>query len=176
MLKSTPLFVFDVESIGLFGEGFAVAGGVYVNGVAKEEFCFCCPAHSAQGDQAGREWVAANVPALGITHPRPIELRDAFWKEMQIARNRYPGLIVAADCNWPVEANFLTACVRQDLVNRTWTGPYPFVDIDSILLAGGWDPATVEKRMDDELPVHHPLMDARHSARLLWVAIDEPRL
>ncbi len=39
------VFIFDVESVGLHGEGFAVAGGVYraENAAAQSEFRFCCP-------------------------------------------------------------------------------------------------------------------------------------
>ena len=37
-------FVFDVESVGLHGEGFAVAGGVYTaTGGTLWEFWLACP-------------------------------------------------------------------------------------------------------------------------------------
>ena len=36
-------FIFDVESIGLHGEAFAVAGGIYTeNGNCLREFAFHC--------------------------------------------------------------------------------------------------------------------------------------
>ena len=72
-----------------------------------------------------------------------------------------------ADCAWPVEANFLSACVKLNHKEREWQGPYPLHDLASVLLALGADALAVTERLPDELPAHHPLMDARQSARQL---------
>jgi hypothetical protein len=66
-----------------------------------------------------------------------------------------------------VEANFLSACVRLNHAEREWQGPYPLHDLASVLLALGADALAVTERLPDELPAHHPLMDARQSARQL---------
>lgn len=69
---SQPFFVFDVESIGLHGEGFAVAGGVYLpNGVAQWEFRLACPIDECAGDDDDRKWVKENIPAIEETHRSP---------------------------------------------------------------------------------------------------------
>ncbi len=61
----TSFFVFDVESIGLHGEGFAVAGGVYSkDGATQWEFSFSCPQEECEGDADDRQWVKENVPVL----------------------------------------------------------------------------------------------------------------
>lgn len=163
-------FVFDVESIGLHGEGFAVAGGVYLeNGAVQWEFCFACPTTMAFGDPEDRKWVSKNVPAMEITHREPFSIRDAFWGEWIKAKSQ--GAEMAAECLWPVEARFLASCVGDDPLSRTWTGPYPFHDIASIMLAKGMDPKATYPRTPSEMPAHHPLSDARQSARLLSEAL-----
>lgn len=162
--------VFDVESIGLHGEGFAVAW-VVVNreGARLAEACLSCDPSLCRGTEESRKWVAENVPPLQITSPTPQHLRNTFWHEWRQWAG--PGVVLVADCAWPVEANFLSACIRQNHAEREWQGPYPLHDLASVLLALGRDPMATNERMPDELPAHHPLMDARQSARLLVDAL-----
>jgi len=165
----SAFFVFDVESIGLRGEGFAVAGGVYLsNGSAQSEFCFCCPAERAEGLQSNRDWVCNNVPRLETTHRDTFGIRMAFWKAWENAKES--GAQMAADCLWPVEARFLQDCIRDDAA-RIPTAPYPIHEIASVMLAAGMDPMKTYPRLPSEMPRHNPLADARQSARLLSEAI-----
>ena len=55
--KNMPkkLFVFDVESIGLYGEGYAVAGGIYTRDGAESEFIFAIDPAFAKGENTDRE-------------------------------------------------------------------------------------------------------------------------
>lgn len=167
----SPFFVFDVESVGLHGEAFAVAGGVYINGAAQSEFRFCCPLEEAKGDDDDRGWVKANVPALEITHRHPAAVREAFWAEWEKAKKRYPAITMAGECIWPVETGFVSACVQQEIADRKWSGPYPFHEIASVMLAAGMDPMATYDRTESEKPAHEPLADARQSARLLATAL-----
>lgn len=163
-------FVFDVESIGLHGEAFAVAGGVYSDdGQVDWEFRFAAPRELAQGDDSDREWVNENVPQMTPTHPSLIEMRNAFWAEWEKAKAQ--GAIMAAECLWPVEGGFVQQCVRDRMSSRKWDGPYPFLEIASVLLAAGMDPMAVYERHPNELPKHDPSADARQSARLLSEAL-----
>ncbi len=165
-------FVFDVESIGLHGEGFAVAGGVYLeNGATQWEFSFACPLEECAGDDEDRAWVKANVPLLEITHRNPHTMREALWAVWMRAKNM--GAVMAAECAWPVEAGFLSACVKQDSAARKFAGPYPLVEISTYLAAAGFDPMATYGRTESEKPQHNPLCDARQSARLLAMAIEE---
>lgn len=162
--------VFDVESIGLHGEGFAV-GWVAVHARAKsaEVGWFCCPPDQARGEETNRRWVAENVPPMKLTHADPREVRAAFWAKW--LEWKAQGAVLVADCCWPVEARFLAACVDDDPQTREWEGPYPLHDLASVLLAMGRDPLATNERLSTELPAHHPTADALQSARLLLDAL-----
>jgi hypothetical protein len=159
-------FVFNVESIGLHGEGFAV--GIVVidsKGEEQEATRFSCPPRTAKGDDEGRIWVAKNYPLdAAPSHAHPEAVRDAFWHYWSYWKGC--GAMMVADCGWPVEARFLAACVDQE-PSRAWRGPYPLLDIGSILLARGLDPLACYPRLANELPEHDPLCDAWQSARIL---------
>jgi hypothetical protein len=158
--------VFDVESIGLHGEGFAV-GYVVVNcaGETLEEADMSCSPFSARGEPKNLRWVQENVPTMAYEYFSPHELREAFWQVWM--RWKALGAVLVADCCWPVEARFLAACIDDGGGAREWEGPYPLHDLASFLLAHGKDPLAANERLPRELPAHHPLNDARQSARLL---------
>lgn len=166
-------FVFDVESLGLHGEAFAVAGGVYDNGKAVWEFSFACPISECLGADEDRLWVKDNIPLLKVTHPTAKALRDAFWEKWIAAKAE--GAAAAADCGWPVEHGLFKSCIADD-ASRKWLGPYPFHEIASFLHASGLDPLATYQRLQDELPAHNPLCDARQSARMLATALKRIRL
>lgn len=164
-------FIFDVESVGLHGDAFAVAGGVYLeNGAAQWEFQFCCPTNECS-DPSDLEWVRNNVPVMEITHRSAPMMRDAFWDVWMKAKAQ--GAQMAAECLWPVEARLVLACVNDDLASRKWEGPYPFHEISSIMLSAGMDAMKNYERSPSESPAHHPLSDARLSARLLAQALSK---
>lgn len=174
--------VFDVESVGLHGEGFQ-AGAVLIDRSGKTlgEHFFACDLSTAAGPDEGREWVAANVPPPdwsddGVRRYNcrdPRHLREKFWQVWLLSKDR--GAVLVADCAWPVEARFLAECVDDDPANRYWDGPYPLHDLASIRLAAGLDPLATEERRPNELPIHDPLADARQSARLLIEALGRLR-
>lgn len=169
----TPWFVFDVESVGLYGDAFAVAGGVYAGGSAKPgtEFGFSCPVEHCGGDDEDRLWVQTNVPELVVTHRIPRDVRQGFWHHLQYCLDRFPGIQVAAECGYPVETNFLSRCIKDSLVARKNLAPYPLHDISTLRLAAGFDPLATSDRRPLELPQHNPQADARQSARLLHEAL-----
>lgn len=169
--QDQSFFVFDAESIGLHGEAFAVAGGIYIDGSARSEFRFSCQPSEAQGAESDRNWVRENVPVFEITHRSPRALRHAFWTEWRKAKDTYPEITMAAECLWQVEANFLSSCIADEPDARRWSGPYPFHEISSFMLAAGMDPMAVYEREASERPAHDPLADARLSARLLAMAL-----
>lgn len=170
----THFFVFDIESIGLHGEGFAY-GYVIIDrrGHHLQKGCLAAnPAH-ARGTDEDRLWVAEHVlPHLtclpGLT---PRELRDSFWDVWNDAKRNYPGILMCADVPWPVEARFLNQCV-DDAPARNWEGPYPLIDVNVARFTAGMADAKAV-RFPSELPEHHPLMDAIQSARLLVEALDQ---
>jgi len=163
-------FVLDVESIGLYGLGFAV-GWVVVDetGATLEEGYLACPhreaVHSAS-DPSDLEWVETHVcPHLPDSNCEDLpELYDSFWVAWLAWKQE--GAVLVADCAYPVETNFLRSCVLNDM-SRKWEGPYPVVDVSSVLLAKGFNPTKEFDRKENELPQHNPLCDARQSARIL---------
>lgn len=158
--------VFDVESISLHGEGFAV-GYVVVDRKGREEAHgrFACPPDLAHGNKTNREWVEKNIPSLKMTHADPRMVRDAFWREWRFWRD--VDAVLVADCAWPVEARFMNQCVDDLREEREWGGPFPLHDLASVILTRGGDPLKDHERKLSHTPVHDPLADARHSARLL---------
>jgi len=130
----------------------------------------------AQQEEQDRRWGLDNVPpevheGQGCETPR--EVRDRFWDVwMKLKAHFGERLMVAAECTWPVEAGFLSACIADDPTRkRHWEGPHPVLDISAVLLAAGMDPTGWFERTENE-PEHHPLGDARQSARLLVEALN----
>jgi hypothetical protein len=172
--------VFDVESVGLHGEGFAV-GWVVIDGAGTVQGGgrAVCPPDKAKGKAAGRKWVKENVPLpewpeYGVDPDRglwldPRQVRRAFWHDWAEWKAR--GAVLVADCGWPVEARFLAACVDDEPASREWEGPYPLHELASFMAAAGLDPLAKRERLPEETPEHSPLADARQSARLLAEAL-----
>jgi hypothetical protein len=163
--------VFDVESVGLHGEGFAVGYVIldHTGAEAASGLLWTDPL-GAQGSAEGQAWVAAHCgpfdcPPFASTR----ELRDRFWVIWRMWHNEGgEGCVLVADCAWPVEARFLAACVDDDPITREWQGPYPLHDVATLRLAAGLDPLATVERLPNELPQHDPRADARQSARL-WL-------
>lgn len=158
--------VFDVESIGLHGEAFAV-GYIVIDDLGNciEEDMFACDPAQAVGANSDYIWVKSNV-LLPITQLSPAYVRDRFWRQWLKWKDQ--GALLWADCAWPVEARFLMACVDADRHPRNWAGPYPLHEIATLMLAHGLNPLEALPRLPNELPIHNPLCDARQSARILF--------
>ena len=156
-------FVFDVESDGLHGDGFAY-GFVVIDDKGTELAAGYERADAVLTD----EWVLANVvPMLPpATFSSRLNMRSKFWSDWLRWKGR--GAVMVADCAWPVEARFLASCVDDHRIDRAWDGPYPLHDVATMRLAAGLDPLAAGSRLLHELPVHNPLADARQSARL-WL-------
>lgn len=160
--------VFDVETVGLHGEGFSV-GYIVIDtfGVEWASGYYGCPPAIARGTDADREWARANIPeSRPYTHNSPDEVRRAFWRDWEAWHGQ--GAILVADCAWPVEARFLADCVDDSRNARAWNGPYPLHDVATARLCAGLDPLATVERLPSEEPKHDPLADARQSARL-WL-------
>ncbi len=161
------IFSFDVESIGLHGEGYAVGFVVCsATGTMLEEGVFSCDPICAEGTQSDRDWVARHVPTFAHTHASPREVRAAFWARWLFWREQ--GALMLSDCAWPVEARFLAACVDDIGETAHWSGPYPLLDVATIrhVMQTKFTFSEVIKRRQDELPEHHPLSDAKYGLRL----------
>jgi len=164
--------VLDVESTGLYGDGFA-CGWVVVDdqtGRTLAEGRLVAPSSQAHAHSAeDRKWVARNVPQMEWTSPTLVQLRTDFWVIWETWRER--GALMWADCGFPVEAAFLFTAVDNFPDKRARSAPQPLHEIATLRLAVGLDPIATEERLPDEYPRHDPLADARQSARLLLEAL-----
>lgn len=182
--ESSLFFVFDVESVGLYGEGFAVGWTVVdLEGKEHESGLFVadwrkCEGHNQKG---AREWLESNLPPMEVTHQSANDLCFEFFNVLQrwlpnnISHTKVSG--VWADWLYPVEANFLAQCrevaywrIEED---PSWLMPAPLHEIATLQLAAGITDDL--PRLPSELPEHNPLNDARHSARLLVKAMAKLR-
>ncbi len=173
-MNNARLFVFDVESIGLYGEGFAAAFVVVdPDGAEIDSGTYVCSPERARGSEKDRAWIMAHVaPHLGrALYAHPSDVRYAFWKAMQHWKEQ--GALIFADCAVPVEAKFLADRYKDVFPPSPFDGPYPLHEVATVLLCAGLDPLATYQRLPSELPVHDPLCDARQSARLLVEALRE---
>lgn len=153
----------DCEANGLHGQVFAVAAAIYEDGRAAGAWQRRCPIGGSVDP-----WVAENV-LPGLT-------------DMPVLCGSYPGLLAAwlafvgaydlrstlvvTHVPWPVEARFLWDAHGAE----PFSGPYPLVDVASMLLAHREAPRSVDAYLDQMgivRPVgspHHPLYDARAAA------------
>lgn len=169
-------FVIDVESLGLYGDAFAVSYGVLSpSGAIQYGDTICIDRNdpSLIGSDEDKQWIRENIPFIEINCPSLHQMRERFWKAWIDAKNKYPGIVMAAECLYPVEGNFLTGVVKQNEEDvRKWNAPYPFLEISSIMMAAGMDPMANYDRKPSEEPKHHPFADVTQSARLLFEAIN----
>lgn len=176
-MKIPPyFFIFDVESVGLHGEAFAVAGGIWtIDGKNIHEFAFHTDSWNVnEGIPGDREWIAKNVSVNEASKPMAsqLDLCEAFWLQWERAKDNYKDIVMAVECGWPVEANILEDCIRgENPVSRNYSGPYPLHEIATFMLCAGMDPMATYGRQPEELPAHEPLADARLSARLLFESL-----
>ena len=167
MMKDRIL-VIDVEAVGLHGPGFAVGFTLIdFEGQATNEGIYAIrPELISNVASSELAWVHENVN-IDDRYYNCLTLREVhskFWAFWMQAKDRS---ILAADVVWPVESNFLSACVADQKNERHWQGPYPLLDIASFRMAHGIDAMATEERLPNELPAHNPLNDARQSARQL---------
>ena len=163
---------FDVESVGLHGEGYAVGWVVFRDGKEVDAGYAGCDSEMAGGTPADRDWINKHVDPHLPKHTcsKPVVVREIFWREWM--RWKEEGAYLVADCCWPVEARFLVACIEDGNGDRNWDGPYPLHDVASARLVAGLDPLATVDRLPNEMPKHHPTADARQSGRL-WLEVVE---
>lgn len=161
------LMVLDVESVGLYGEGFAVAFEVLDWPFAQilADGMWACSPDVANGDASGRAWVQGHIPGLAFNCSTTTEVRQRFWSYWLSWRAK--GALLVADHAWPVETGFLSACVHESKAASAMQGPYPLLDLAVLDTLWPADAPDVNHRLDDELPAHDPRADVRQTCRKL---------
>ena len=167
-------FVFDVESIGLHGEAFAVAFMAFEDtGLGSytilEEKCYACSSTTARGDYDDHIWVQKHVPTLPINAGDPRQVRALFWAKL-CKWGKDEGAAIWADHSWPVDVGIIHACIQDNPVERKFIGPNPVHDICTL------SKYVLETRLSvraDETPQHDPRNDVKYSARVLQACLNK---
>lgn len=158
------IFCVDAESDSLYGDIFAIGAVVY-DGYKEIDYFN----GSSQVSEVKDQWVIKNV-IPNIKHINKYnsryELRNKFWEFYMKYRE---DSIIVADCPYPVEYNLFKKCINDDFDNRKWLGPYPFMDIASVLFIKGIEPLKDRDIIINKQNIlkHNPLEDARTSAKVL---------
>lgn len=153
----------DCESNGLHGQIFAAAAIIYQNGAEVADWYARCPI-----DGPVDPWVAENVlPAMEgipVSSPNYGHLLDDWRKLVDGLRPASP--LYLAHIPWPVETRFL-----WDAHGATpFTGPYPLLDLASMLHARGYDATSEDAYLTARGlsrpagKAHDPRNDARSAA------------
>ena len=153
--------VFDVETAGLRGRAFAVGYVVVDEGGGEVSAGWgTCGLRSVPCRPDDTAWIIDNIPTE-VVFPRSggNEFLDRTamieWFCRVVADSKAD---LAADCGYPCEVSWLKECGIK---------AYPLHEIATALLMARRDPVGTYDRLENELPKHHPLADARQSARIL---------
>lgn len=163
-------FVFDVESGGLFGDGFAFGYCVVTEEGKEIEAGWMGSTVSSLNSivKSDQDWLEKNLPNEVLFSRRPLSMtRPQLLKmlKMMMERAKQNGWLVVTDCGYPVETGMLREAEAE---------VYPLFDVSTALLMAGKDPIGTFERLPNELPKHHPLADARQSARI-WLECVHPK-
>ncbi|TYQ16306.1 UNVERIFIED_CONTAM: hypothetical protein Cloal_2832 [Acetivibrio alkalicellulosi] len=161
-------FFVDAETDGLYGEAIAIAA-IVVNQEGVEVDVFCGKIQGLTHETIKDEWTKENVlPLLGddLTEFENGEmLLEAFWhfwiKYQQDA-------LCIADVQYPVEAGIFRKCVEKSTKERIFLGPFPLLDLSTLLYVKGIDPLADRQILSGlkDTRRHHPLDDVRISAEI----------
>lgn len=164
------IFSFDVESDGLYGDGFAF-GAVVMDQQGREIDTaeLCC----LQG--VTDPWVQENCLPFLADMPQATtrdEVRRCFWNFYMKWKGQCH---IFCDVAYPVDASFLRQCAQS--CHGELDAPYPLLDVASIMLGCGEDPLTDGKTYTGLTgDAHCPLFDARVSAHKLLRLVRENKL
>jgi hypothetical protein len=176
MIPSRVIFSIDAETIGLYGQHFAIGYTIKnFEGKELENGYLACPAENVTGTGLSREWVQKNViPSLKdqpITHNNSRELYEEVYKVWMKVKKQYTDVIAIAHCGYPVESNLFFKAFKID-PDRRYEGPYPLHEVATALLVVGINKKE-HPRLPDELPEHNPVHDARYASRLFLLAMNK---
>ena len=163
----------DVESMGLYGRAFSygIVVGDTKGKIVEEIYKYSESDYELAHEEAYEfnrvndiEWIEANIrPHVGESNSS--QLTKDFYYEWLKLKVLYPSILLFADVPVPVESNFLKEVVDCHVpATKVFDfSPYPFLDVASFRRAHNLP--DYFDRLPNELPVHHPLMDARQSYR-----------
>lgn len=156
----------DAESDGLYGKLLSIAVIVLdEDNVEIERNYWGLDLKKAE---IKSEWVETHVlPIMGQFEccENEEEMLGKFWAVWSKYKET---AYVVVDVGYPVEMRVFEKCVQMNLVEREYQGPYPMIDLSSILLAKGIEPLTERKKLvEHELSEqHNALVDVETSIEI----------
>lgn len=168
------LFFVDAETDGLYGSFLSVA--VIVTDCECRELERHYWGIAPQNLPVHNQWVIENVlPVMGEYEEcwNEAELLENVW---QIWEKYYDNAYAVADVCFPVETRLFETCIRQNLGERMYKGPFPFLDLSSLLYAKGENPLVeYEKLLGEEVGAKHNALTDVEMLLRIWKNIKTRR-
>lgn len=177
-LMAEKFLIVDCETPGLDGQTAAVAT-LLVEGLRpKAGYLFRVPVDRVRGTADGHKWyrdnVSFNLELPGLVRAAEhqfdtyAKLAGYFWQNWFLWQALgYKQMF--ADCPWPVEARFLLDCVDHQRCESAFEGPYPLLDIESMVRLAGIKDEDIPRAA--ALPLHNPMADCLYSLQRLHKAL-----
>ncbi len=152
----------DAETDGLYGPFLSIAA-ITCDEKGNEESIFYAR-RKLMAEEIQEEWVKEHVvPYLNasIVFETELELLQAFWEYYR----SYKDCVCIGDVIYPVEIRIFEQNVMQNLEERKFQAPYPFLDLSSMLYAKQIDPNIERSKLVDtsNFMAHNALDDVRIS-------------
>ena len=170
-MEETPvkLMSIDIETNGLLGKPFIICaivrdGDRYT--YHDETFLGRCPI-----DNPVDEFVRDNVLPACLDIPENYSSLDDLLSAFTVFYKNHNKLRVISHIPFPVETNFFSLLQSKKLIGE-FEGPYPLIDVGSMMLARHEDPTSLDKFMEKhkiEFPEgqdHDPFYDATCALRV----------
>ena len=167
----TKFLFIDAETDGLYGSFLTV--GLVVTDDAGNMIEKAYYGIKKENMMISDVWTRENVfPVLGDyeaceDEAELLEKVWAFW--MKYREEAY----AAADVMYPVESRLFMKCVMNNESERKYLGPFPMLDLSSLLMAAGYDPLIDRAELLDEdekqmmeNKTHNALNDAEMTAAI----------
>ena len=167
MMKYDKYMFVDAETDGLYGRILSIAALVCDSkGNEIETFDHYC---SVTEEDIEDPWVKEHVyPILktGIEEKDEHSLLCSFWNFYK----KQSDCAIIGDVTYPVECRVFEKCVRMDLPGRAFEGPFPLMDLSSMLYAKGYDPLTERYDLvaDKIMFNQHSAIDDVRMAKEIW--------
>lgn len=183
LTKDTVLLSLDVEAPFLYEPACSygyVLGDIYGN-VIEEDYQFSSSSlylDELKQSEKYFNWFKENVLSVaGVFTNEKYYIGQLFYKKWTELKDKYnDNIVIIADCPFPCESKFLERViswhsewyveyqnVTEKYDNQFKYSPYPVLDLASILISHNL--STTFERLPNELPLHHPLNDARQTYR-----------
>lgn len=165
-MSPTTVLTLDLEATHLRGQAFALGATLSTPDGEVSAWTARCPHNPRQLSPFTRDHVLPQLNTMPVDATSYTGLLDQ-WRRIRAA---HPDTWVVTHVPHPVETTFLLHAHPG-----TYEGPFPLVDVASMLAAHGANPTDLapyahrhQLGPDHGPGAHHPLWDARCTANVFW--------